>query len=123
MFRSMMWIILLIIHLTSSLQSTGDLSVLFICFRLSIHVVYVFLCVFISLLCSVFVDRRDAAHLLRNRRANVFLEEMKPGNLERECYEELCSQEEAAEIFQSTEKTVPSHHIERQIRIILDASL
>lgn len=72
-----------------------------------------YFCVLISLLCSVFVDRRDAAHLLRNRRANVFLEEMKPGNLERECYEELCSQEEAAEIFQSAEKTVRSYHIER----------
>lgn len=29
-----------------------------------------------------------------------------PGNLERECYEETCSQEEAAEIFQTKEKTV-----------------
>ncbi|XP_055053535.2 coagulation factor IX [Misgurnus anguillicaudatus] len=76
MSESMIWIIFVIIHLTSGLQST------------------------------VFVDRRNAAHLLRNRRANVFLEEMKPGNLERECYEELCSQEEASEIFQSTEKTM-----------------
>lgn len=57
---------------------------------------------------SVFLDRRDAVRLLRTRRANVFLEEMKPGNLERECYEELCSLEEAAEIFQSREKTVQS---------------
>ncbi len=62
--------------------------------------------------CSVFLDRRDAVHLLRNRRANVFLEEMKPGNLERECYEERCSLEEAAEIFQSRERTVQSHHIQ-----------
>ncbi|XP_043086372.1 LOW QUALITY PROTEIN: coagulation factor X [Puntigrus tetrazona] len=69
-------IILLLIHLTSALQS------------------------------PVFLDRRDAVHLLRNRRANVFLEEMKPGNLERECYEERCSLEEAAEIFQSREKTM-----------------
>lgn len=29
-----------------------------------------------------------------------------PGNLERECYEETCSQEEAAEIFQGKERTV-----------------
>lgn len=36
------------------------------------------------------------------------MEEMLPGNLERECYEETCSQEEAAEIFQSKEKTVRS---------------
>uniref|UniRef100_A0A673MB37 Coagulation factor VIIi n=1 Tax=Sinocyclocheilus rhinocerous TaxID=307959 RepID=A0A673MB37_9TELE len=76
MSESMSWMILLLIHLTSALQS------------------------------PVFLDRRDAVHLLRNRRANVFLEEMKPGNLERECYEERCSLEEAAEIFQSREKTV-----------------
>ncbi|KAM7398762.1 hypothetical protein PAMP_018077 [Pampus punctatissimus] len=31
---------------------------------------------------------------------------MLPGNLERECYEESCSQEEAAEIFQTQEKTL-----------------
>ncbi|KAK7156000.1 hypothetical protein R3I94_006158 [Phoxinus phoxinus] len=73
----MSWtVILLLIHLTSALQS------------------------------PVFLDRRDAVRLLRTRRANVFLEEMKPGNLERECYEELCSLEEAAEIFQSKEKTM-----------------
>ncbi|XP_048017077.1 coagulation factor X isoform X2 [Megalobrama amblycephala] len=76
MSESMSWIILLLIHLTSALQS------------------------------PVFLDRRDAARLLRTRRANVFLEEMKPGNLERECYEELCSLEEASEIFQSREKTM-----------------
>ncbi|KAI7801006.1 putative coagulation factor IX-like [Triplophysa rosa] len=65
----------------------------------------------------LFVDRRDAAHLLRNRRANVFLEEMKPGNLERECYEELCSQEEAAEIFQSPEKTMEFWYRYRDLKV------
>lgn len=60
---------------------------------------------------SVFLDQRSAGQILgsssRRRRANSFLmEEMLPGNLERECYEETCSQEEAAEIFQSKEKTV-----------------
>uniref|UniRef100_A0A3B4B0U2 Coagulation factor VII, like n=1 Tax=Periophthalmus magnuspinnatus TaxID=409849 RepID=A0A3B4B0U2_9GOBI len=43
----------------------------------------------------------------RRRRANDhFLEEARPGDLERECYEEACSQEEASEIFQSREKTM-----------------
>ncbi|KAJ4920522.1 hypothetical protein JOQ06_004190 [Pogonophryne albipinna] len=42
----------------------------------------------------------------RRRRANSFLEEILPGDLERECHEEVCSQEEAAEIFQTTEKTL-----------------
>lgn len=62
---------------------------------------------------SVFLDQSAAGQILRRstrrRRANSYiLEEMLPGNLERECYEEKCSQEEAAEIFQTREKTVSS---------------
>lgn len=62
----------------------------------------------IIILHSVFLEWRDAVQVLKVRRprANFFLEEMLPGNLERECYEETCSQEEAAEIFQTKEKTV-----------------
>lgn len=61
----------------------------------------------------VFLDRSAAGQILRSsarrRRANShFLEEMLPGNLERECYEERCSLEEATEIFQTQEKTVQS---------------
>lgn len=37
--------------------------------------------------------------LTRTRRANSFLEELRMGNLERECLEETCSYEEAREIF------------------------
>lgn len=44
--------------------------------------------------------------LTRRRRANSFLEEIKQGNLERECNEERCDREEAREIFEDTEKTV-----------------
>ncbi|XP_069566559.1 coagulation factor VII [Brachyistius frenatus] len=59
--------------------------------------------------CSVFLDQPKAGQMLRSstrrRRANSqFLEEVLPGNLERECFEESCSQEEAAEIFQTREK-------------------
>jgi len=59
----------------------------------------------------VFLTRPVAARVLgpasRRRRANSFLlEEVLPGDLERECHEEACSQEEAAEIFQTREKTV-----------------
>ncbi|NWV57138.1 FA7 factor, partial [Daphoenositta chrysoptera] len=52
--------------------------------------------------------RKDKAHeMLRvHKRANRFLEEIRPGNLERECNEEKCSFEEAKEIFHSQEKTV-----------------
>ncbi|XP_041656534.1 coagulation factor VII [Cheilinus undulatus] len=60
--------------------------------------------------CTVFLDQSSADQILsasRRRRANsLFLEEMLPGDLERECYEETCSQEEAAEIFQTREKTM-----------------
>lgn len=37
--------------------------------------------------------------LHRSRRANFLFEELKHGNLERECMEEKCSYEEAKEIF------------------------
>uniref|UniRef100_A0A8C5U883 Uncharacterized protein n=1 Tax=Malurus cyaneus samueli TaxID=2593467 RepID=A0A8C5U883_9PASS len=52
--------------------------------------------------------RKDKAHeVLRvHKRANHFLEEIRPGNLERECNEEKCSFEEAKEIFHSQEKTM-----------------
>ncbi|XP_020513395.1 protein Z, vitamin K-dependent plasma glycoprotein b [Labrus bergylta] len=44
---------------------------------------------------------------LRSRRANQFLvEEILQGNLERECYEELCSYEEAREYFEDDQKTI-----------------
>uniref|UniRef100_A0A8C3I039 Coagulation factor X n=1 Tax=Chrysemys picta bellii TaxID=8478 RepID=A0A8C3I039_CHRPI len=54
----------------------------------------------------VFVRKEEAHQVLKIRkRANQFLEEIHPGNLERECTEETCSFEEAKEIFQSQEKT------------------
>ncbi|XP_069390891.1 coagulation factor VII isoform X2 [Paralichthys olivaceus] len=59
---------------------------------------------------TVFLDQPSAGQVLhssysstRRRRANSFLEEMLPANLERECREEICSQEEATEIFQAKE--------------------
>ncbi|XP_031605530.1 vitamin K-dependent protein C [Oreochromis aureus] len=55
---------------------------------------------------SVFSDPRRAHMLLRSRRANSFLEELKPANLERECVEEKCNFEEAREIFQAREATL-----------------
>lgn len=67
----------------------------------------------VCFLSSVFLDQFSADQVLRStsrrRRANsFFLEEMLPGDLERECYEENCSQEEAKEIFKTQEKTVRS---------------
>lgn len=56
---------------------------------------------------SVFLPA-DAAHsvLRRLRRANFLLEEMKQGNIQRECREEVCTYEEAREAFENDEKTV-----------------
>ncbi|XP_035526847.1 vitamin K-dependent protein C [Morone saxatilis] len=55
---------------------------------------------------SVFSDPPKAHMLLRSRRANSFLEEMKPASMERECVEEKCDFEEAREIFQTREATL-----------------
>ncbi|NWJ03500.1 FAXD protein, partial [Crypturellus undulatus] len=57
---------------------------------------------------SLVFMRKDKAHevLKVHKRANYFLEEIRTGNLERECIEEQCSFEEAREIFHSREKTV-----------------
>uniref|UniRef100_A0A672HUA0 Prothrombin n=1 Tax=Salarias fasciatus TaxID=181472 RepID=A0A672HUA0_SALFA len=55
---------------------------------------------------AVFLDSQRASQVLvRNRRANQMFEEMKPGNLERECVEEICDHEEAREVFEQTDKT------------------
>ncbi|NXF11115.1 PROC protein, partial [Smithornis capensis] len=56
---------------------------------------------------SIFYSTRDAHQVLRiQKRANTFLEELKPGSVERECNEELCNFEEASEIFETREATV-----------------
>ncbi|CAL9698398.1 unnamed protein product [Knipowitschia caucasica] len=55
---------------------------------------------------NVFLQNQQAAQLLqRNKRANHMFEEMKPGNLERECLEEICDHEEAREVFEDQQKT------------------
>ncbi|XP_042666614.1 coagulation factor X [Centrocercus urophasianus] len=55
---------------------------------------------------GVFIKKESADRFLeRTKRANSFLEEMKQGNIERECNEERCSKEEAREAFEDNEKT------------------
>ncbi|XP_077584350.1 prothrombin [Stigmatopora nigra] len=54
----------------------------------------------------VFLDGQHASEvLIRTRRANQLFEEVKPGNLERECVEEICDHEEAREVFEQPDKT------------------
>ncbi|NWI58005.1 FA9 factor, partial [Calyptomena viridis] len=62
----------------------------------------------ISVQIAVFIEKKEANLVLqRQKRANSNrLEEVIPGNLERECMEEKCSFEEAREVFENSEKTV-----------------
>uniref|UniRef100_A0A671UFY9 Prothrombin n=1 Tax=Sparus aurata TaxID=8175 RepID=A0A671UFY9_SPAAU len=63
---------------------------------------------------NVFLNSHVAAQVLvRSRRANQLFEEVKPGNLERECVEEICDHEEAREVFEQTDKTVRLHFLTR----------
>ncbi|XP_031792395.1 vitamin K-dependent protein C isoform X4 [Piliocolobus tephrosceles] len=58
-------------------------------------------------LASVFSSSERAHQVLRIRkRANSFLEELRPNSLERECIEEICDFEEAKEIFQNVDDTL-----------------
>lgn len=55
------------------------------------------------------VFRAPQAHsvFLRSKRANsILVEEILQGNLERECYEELCNYEEAREYYEDDSLTV-----------------
>uniref|UniRef100_A0A4W4FJ59 coagulation factor Xa n=1 Tax=Electrophorus electricus TaxID=8005 RepID=A0A4W4FJ59_ELEEL len=61
---------------------------------------------FTPLLQRIFLQTKDANQVFtRNRRANSLFEELKKGDMERECNEERCSFEEAREIFEDNEKT------------------
>lgn len=56
---------------------------------------------------AAFLGGQDAHSVLKRfPRANAFLEELRQGNLERECVEESCSFEEAHEVFENKEKTM-----------------
>ncbi|KAB0372010.1 hypothetical protein FD755_015802 [Muntiacus reevesi] len=48
--------------------------------------------------------------LKRYRRANGLFEEIRQGNIERECKEEVCTFEEAREAFENNEKTLVPFH-------------
>ncbi|XP_064353829.1 transmembrane gamma-carboxyglutamic acid protein 1 isoform X3 [Dromaius novaehollandiae] len=55
---------------------------------------------------SVFLTEDKANSVLkRYPRANRFLEELKQGDIEHECREEICTYEEAREAFENEEKT------------------
>ncbi|TST47760.1 Copper-transporting ATPase 1 [Bagarius yarrelli] len=76
----------------------------FLCF------VLIFLLVSSAVCVSVFSSGPDAHMLLRSKRANSMLEELKSPSLERECMEERCNFEEAKEIYKTKEATVSLEH-------------
>ncbi|XP_036017916.1 transmembrane gamma-carboxyglutamic acid protein 1 isoform X2 [Mus musculus] len=56
--------------------------------------------------CEVFLTEEKANSVLkRYPRANGLFEEIRQGNIERECREEICTYEEAREAFENHEKT------------------
>ncbi|XP_029304633.1 transmembrane gamma-carboxyglutamic acid protein 3 [Cottoperca gobio] len=56
---------------------------------------------------AAFLDGNGAHSILKRfPRANGFLEELRQGNIERECGEESCSFEEANEVFENKERTM-----------------
>ncbi|XP_042334093.1 transmembrane gamma-carboxyglutamic acid protein 3 isoform X2 [Sceloporus undulatus] len=58
-------------------------------------------------LLTAFLAAQNAHSLLKRLpRANAFLEEFRQGTIERECVEEICSYEEAKEVFENKEKTM-----------------
>ncbi|XP_011797110.1 PREDICTED: vitamin K-dependent protein C [Colobus angolensis palliatus] len=71
---------------------------------------------------SVFSSSERAHQVLRIRkRANSFLEELRPNSLERECIEEICDFEEAKEIFQNVDDTLAfwSKHVDGDQCLVL----
>lgn len=81
------------------------LTVLFVACHLFFQI-----CPFLTCLClvKVFAGESDAKlflsrHLLANR---FDFEMFVPGNLERECREEICNYEEAREVFENIPQTV-----------------
>uniref|UniRef100_A0A8C4QDB3 Gla domain-containing protein n=1 Tax=Eptatretus burgeri TaxID=7764 RepID=A0A8C4QDB3_EPTBU len=61
---------------------------------------------------KVFLDSKEAKSLLqRTRRENSLFEETRQGNLERECVEEQCDQEEAREVFENNVEVVRINHV------------
>ena len=64
------------------------------------------LCLLLYLLVVFLTGEKANSVLKRYPRANGLFEEIRQGNIERECKEEVCTFEEAREAFENNEKTV-----------------
>ncbi|XP_048886035.1 prothrombin [Brienomyrus brachyistius] len=82
--------------------------------RIAVSVLFVLLSAFFHAAVGekVFLDPKSASQVfIRPRRANTLLEEVKPGNLERECIEEVCNYEEAREVYENVDTAGTFWHI------------
>jgi hypothetical protein len=68
--------------------------------------VITFLCSLLYLFLVFLTGEKANSVLKRYPRANGLFEEIRQGNIERECKEEVCTFEEAREAFENNEKTV-----------------
>ncbi|KAB1252907.1 Transmembrane gamma-carboxyglutamic acid protein 1 [Camelus dromedarius] len=79
-------------------------------FTLHSNFLHVFLIIILYLLLYLFLvfltGEKANSVLKRYPRANGLFEEIRQGNIERECKEEVCTFEEAREAFENNEKTV-----------------
>lgn len=64
------------------------------------------LCLLLYLFVVFLTGEKANSVLKRYPRANGLFEEIRQGNIERECKEEVCTFEEAREAFENNEKTV-----------------
>lgn len=64
------------------------------------------LCLLLYLFLVFLTGEKANSVLKRYPRANGLFEEIRQGNIERECKEEVCTYEEAREAFENHEKTV-----------------
>ncbi|XP_075056139.1 vitamin K-dependent protein Z isoform X2 [Mixophyes fleayi] len=69
--------------------------------------IFFLICLFHQTEQRVFLSSENANNIMqRSKRDNfIMIEELRQGNLERECLEEVCSYEEARETFENKEKT------------------
>ena len=109
--------VFMLLHVPVCFSMCGSVCVVLhvpVCFSMcgspfSCMFLYVWLCMlstWFRVVLSVFSSGPEAHTVLRSKRANSWLEELKPANKERECIEERCDFEEAREIFGTKEATV-----------------
>lgn len=89
-----------------SVFSEEHLAVFFLYINFPHEFLIAFLCLLLYLFLVFLTEEKANSVLKRYPRANGLFEEIRQGNIERECKEEVCTYEEAREAFENHEKTV-----------------